>query len=401
MRFIKNVLPIAVIAVFFCSEFSRDNPADMQGSNYHPPKVKILKNPLVGSNIDSVQLLLDAMDPNGTIEAIEWSLDNERYSRLTSINNPALLLSELGPYTVYIKAVDNDGIFSAPESLTLIIKQPPAVVPYTVSVAINDTSIFRIRTAPHGTAITQFEWTTQDGRKDTTFWDSIPLIYRVSDTGLVKIAQRCKDIEGLWSLPETLFVTVKSYHPLMTLDPGDRFVNIESNANFSATGFDTNGAVRSFRWIVARKDSILKDTLINASDSEKTLFSFHFPDTGKYQLWVNAVDDDGMYSAPDVAEISVWKYAVTNPPTVHAMNDTSVRINTSITITATAEDKDGAVKNYYWAVDGSDYTGLTVSGLFSTTFTSPGRHVVYVKARDDDGNYSAEDSTIITVTDGE
>jgi hypothetical protein len=156
MRRFVWAIPILAMTVFFCSNYSRDNPADSRGNNYHPPVVKILKDPIIGSDIDSVQLFIRATDDNGIVEAIEWSLDNKDFKKFIFLYNPTLLLPKPGSYTIYIRAIDNNSVPSAVESLTVIIKQAPVVVRSTIKAILNDTSTLTMRTAKPDTSNTQW-----------------------------------------------------------------------------------------------------------------------------------------------------------------------------------------------------------------------------------------------------
>ena len=87
-----------------------------------------------------------------------------------------------------------------------------------------------------------------------------------------------------------------------------------------------------------------------------------------------------------------WK-----PPTVTAMDDTSVYIDDEITITATAED-DGQIVSYLWALDGNDYNDTTSDGHITSAWDKQGIKTVRVKAMDNDGVESVPDEVVITVS---
>ncbi|MBN2188215.1 MAG: LamG domain-containing protein [Chitinispirillaceae bacterium] len=85
-----------------------------------------------------------------------------------------------------------------------------------------------------------------------------------------------------------------------------------------------------------------------------------------------------------------------HPPTVTAMNDTTVSINDSVTITATGTDN-GSVVRYVWARYGTTYADTTLSGSLRIAWPDSGRHAVLVKAIDNDGVVSQPDFCIVTV----
>jgi hypothetical protein len=86
-----------------------------------------------------------------------------------------------------------------------------------------------------------------------------------------------------------------------------------------------------------------------------------------------------------------------HPPAVTAMDDTLVKINDTLAITAVGSDN-GSVVKYLWAKDGSDYADTTAAGTLNAAWSDSGRHVVRVKAVDNDGLASAPDTCIVYVS---
>ncbi|TET35902.1 MAG: hypothetical protein E3J72_09695 [Planctomycetota bacterium] len=89
-----------------------------------------------------------------------------------------------------------------------------------------------------------------------------------------------------------------------------------------------------------------------------------------------------------------------NPPTVTITGgptgDTSDNMPT---FTYSGSDTDGTVMGYYWHVDAGPET-YTVSMSTTTSTLADGPHTFYVKAVDDDGDNSSEDSRAFTVVTG-
>jgi hypothetical protein len=84
-------------------------------------------------------------------------------------------------------------------------------------------------------------------------------------------------------------------------------------------------------------------------------------------------------------------------PVVKIMPDTSVNINDSLTVTATATDN-GKVEKYAWAIDGGTYPDTTSNGSIKVAYSDSGRRIIRVKSFDDDGVWSDPDSCVIRVT---
>jgi uncharacterized cupredoxin-like copper-binding protein len=86
-----------------------------------------------------------------------------------------------------------------------------------------------------------------------------------------------------------------------------------------------------------------------------------------------------------------------HPPTVVAMNDTSVAIDDSIYVHAVGTDTNGTIRKYLWALDGVAFKDSTDSGRIITVFVSAGVQTVLVNVLDDDGIVSATDTVHVTV----
>jgi hypothetical protein len=100
----------------------------------------------------------------------------------------------------------------------------------------------------------------------------------------------------------------------------------------------------------------------------------------------------------DVARNNLFDPGGSNwrPPIVTAMNDTTISLYDSITVTATGTDN-GTVVKYLWAKNGTAYSDTTLSGSFKVAWPGTGRKVVRVKAMDNDGVSSLPDSCVVTV----
>ncbi len=69
------------------------------------------------------------------------------------------------------------------------------------------------------------------------------------------------------------------------------------------------------------------------------------------------------------------------PPTVIAMDDTTVLINDTVNLHASYRDENGYVTKYIWALDGVNFSDTTDS-LFKTVFTSEGIKKIKIKCFD-------------------
>jgi formylglycine-generating enzyme required for sulfatase activity len=176
-----------------------------------------------------------------------------------------------------------------------------------------------------------------------------------------------------WHPPQVTGVTASSDTVLV----GDTLV-------ITAAATD-NGKVEKFAW--AKSGGEFTDT--TTTGSYKTVFR----DTGLIFVYVRVRDNDNIWTAPTPA-CSVFVKAAT--PSVRAMADTAADLGDSVAITATVEGNGPAVKFVWWK-SAAGRADTTAAGLFATAFGDSGRNVVFVKAVNARGSWSAADSCVVTV----
>ena len=85
------------------------------------------------------------------------------------------------------------------------------------------------------------------------------------------------------------------------------------------------------------------------------------------------------------------------PPSVTAMQDTTIAVYDSFYVHAAGSDSNGLVYYYVWAIEDTLYQDTVTSNTFKTAFSTAGVKQVKVKVIDDDGLVSPPDSVDITV----
>ncbi len=250
----------------------------------------------------------------------------------------------------------------------------------TASVNIND-SLILIATAMDNGKIEKYIWApTGNAYYDTTVSGTLKVAF--SDSGRHVVWVKVVDDDGVVSEADSCVVKV-------TLDPpvvkamADTSININDSLTVIATATD-NGKVLKYFW------SCTGVAYSDTTDLGKLKIAFS--DSGRHVVRVKVVDDDGVVSEADSCVVKV----TLDPPVVKAMADTSININDSITVVATATDN-GKVTKYYWSRTGSVYSDTTVSGMFKVAFSDSGRHIILVKVIDDDGVVSTVDSCVVRV----
>jgi hypothetical protein len=374
------LLSLLINCAKYDAGFTRNNPNDVNGINWNPPTVTAMNDTTVNIN-DTLKITATATD-NGTIKKYVWAKDGKTYKDTTDSGSYKTAWSDSGRKVLRVIAIDNDGINSSPDSCVIkVTLDPPTVTAMNdTSISIND-SLKITATAMDNGAIKKYLW-SKDGKTytDTTLTGSIKLVW--SDSGKKAIRVIAIDDDGILSSPDSCIVKVLLNPPTVTA-MNDTTVNINDSLKITATAID-NGTIKKYVW--AKDGKTYKDT--TDSGSYKTAWS----DSGCQVLRVIAIDNDGINSSPDSCVIKV----TLDPPTVTAMNDTSISINDSLKITATATDN-GTIKKYLWAKDGKTYTDTTLTGSIKLVWSDSGRKAIRVIAIDDDGILSSPDSCIVSV----
>ena len=108
-----------------------DNPFDQGGVNWHPPTVVAPNDTDVALN-DTVLLRAAGQDENGAVVNFLWSFDHGRtWPGVGTPEQPARHvwgLPQAGQRMVWVKARDNDGVTSLPDSFSVIVHEYRPVV---------------------------------------------------------------------------------------------------------------------------------------------------------------------------------------------------------------------------------------------------------------------------------
>lgn len=133
------VVMMAVSCARLGDEKRWDNPFDAGGSNWHPPRVLAPADTSVAYS-DTVQLVASGHDENGTVEKFLWSFDKGKTWPIEGTpEHPARYVwgpDRIGGHTVWVKARDNDGVTSVPDSFAVSVHRYAPVVK-----AMNDTIV--------------------------------------------------------------------------------------------------------------------------------------------------------------------------------------------------------------------------------------------------------------------
>jgi alpha-tubulin suppressor-like RCC1 family protein len=152
------LLAAASIAALMCAcvkqpqDMTRNNLFDPGGSNWHPPAVTAINDTIDTVSInDSITISATGTD-NGIVVKYVWAKNGTTYSDTTDSASLKVVWSDLGRRVVRVKAIDNDGVVSLPDSciVTVILDPPVSNAGQDTIVSINDS----IRL--HGSATDRF-----------------------------------------------------------------------------------------------------------------------------------------------------------------------------------------------------------------------------------------------------
>ncbi len=220
---------------------------------------------------DTVKLLASGSDPNGSVVGYAWSVGdsagpglNTRSGTLTYVFPP------LGKtYVVRVRAMDNDSILSAPDSIFIVVR---ASFPFiaaerdTIIAAINDTVYVRaVRLDSTGIPV-RWIWAGNGvSFYDTTQSPSFPVRFGRTQAGLRTVFVKAVDSHQLSSNVDSARVQVHLYVPTVSI-VHDTSVYINDPIFLRAHAFDTNGTVQKYAWALDGlhfADSSVGDSMVH------------------------------------------------------------------------------------------------------------------------------------------
>ncbi|MEM4729465.1 MAG: PKD domain-containing protein, partial [Thermoplasmata archaeon] len=283
--------------------------------------------------------------------------------------------SRAGIYTVRFTAWDDDGASNSTELKIYVMNRGPLAdfnTSLTTATVLDEIS-FTPEVFDMDGAIERYFWDFGDGctsnepgpvhryQRKGTFW---PTLYVVDDDSAASnIARKQIIIENI---PPRGAINASSTSPLTF-----------ERVNFTASGSDSDGAVRLYIW-----DFGDGTTAVGADASHE------YRDDGIYEVRLRVIDDDFDENMSSV------KIIVRNrAPVAGAEYNEKIWAGSVVRFDASfSYDPDGRVVTVSWLIENRTIHGTVIN----YTFTKPGKYLVRVAVRDDDGTL-AEKSFEITV----
>ena len=185
---------------------------------------------------------------------------------------------------------------------------------------------------------------------------------------------------------------------------GDQVVNENTTVNLSGSLSSDDGTITTYAWTQVGGPGVSLNgaNSVNASFTAPTVLVANSPQILTFQL---EVTDDGLESATDTVQITV--NAVNAAPLANAGPDQGVNENSPVNLNGNASsDPDGTVASYQWTQVGgpavilNGATSATPSFTAPTVLTanSPQALTFSLVVRDNEGQVSAADSVVVTVS---
>ncbi len=348
------------------------------------PPIIIAQNDTTINIRDTITLSVSAID-NAPVNLFVWAINGINFKDSTQTGKLNTFFLDSGVANVKVKAIDNDHIESAIDSIKITVTLGTPIVSLRCldSINIYDSCVIRAITSDNGN-IEKYFWAL-DGENYTlqTLEDSI--ITAFSKVGETTIKVKVLDDDSIHAI-DSASITV-------TLDPPtidslrDTVFSINDSLIILPTAHDSNGKIDSLLWSLNSPDSLqnsVKDSIILQFDSLEV---------GKYNLYICAIDDDTVSSDTISCLIDIRLY---RPTVFISPNQRDLIVGESITFKANAFDTNSTINTFQWFHNGN-YCTTTVADSFHFTFNTLGTEYIAVTVIDDDSLHSNNSIATISV----
>lgn len=197
-----RIMVLVTVAILSCAKLGDqkvwNNPGDPGGENWYPPVVRAPLDTDVAVN-DTVSFFATGSDENGSIVRCHWSLDHgSSWSSEGPGSSPGQFtwsFQKAGTLKLWVKAEDNDGVLSSPDSFTVRVHEYRPVLRSVKDTAVSqlaDVAIPVVAMDTNGQVVRYFwktgsesAWSDSSAGPDLTFshpqGGGLQVIWGVSD----------------------------------------------------------------------------------------------------------------------------------------------------------------------------------------------------------------------------
>ncbi len=337
---------------------------------------------LIGDNphtitVDNGEAPQPYQDPGATVS------DNYDNALAYSVDPSVVDTGKTGSYTLVYTAVDSSGNEATAVERVVTVVAAPNQAPVAnagadTTVQVNSPATLTGSGTDTDGTIASYSW-SENG---TVLASTASFSYTPTTVGDHTLTLTVTDNDGA-SATDTVVVTATAIPNVApTANAGaDTSVQVNSPVTLTGSGTDTDGTIVSYSW--SENGSVLATT---------ASFSYTPSTEGTHTLTLTVTDNDGA-SATDTVVVTAT--AIPNvAPTANAGADTSVQVNSPVTLTGSGTDTDGTIASYRWTENGSV---LATTASFSYTPSTEGTHTLTLTVTDNDGA-SATDDVVVTAT---
>ena len=319
-----------------------------------------------------------------TIDAYAWRVLNKAGSEIYSGEAPPESLP-VGDHTVYLKIMDDLWAWSEETQVTVLVHlRPTAIIHPLATVVVEGEDVLLAGKGEDDNGISRYVWTSsidgqlQNSTKRNISTDSLSL-------GEHEISFLVLDGHGAWShaAKTTLVVTEEPEAVIdrMVLGPilDDQHLILEGHG-------EDDGDIELLVW---RSD--LDGELYNGSETSVEVGPLS---RGLHFLYLKVLDDSGVWSGEAETFVIVTKKPVA---IIESVSPNPAKEGEAVEFQASTTDDADIHDHYVWSsdLDGELYNGSRTE--FSTTGLSSGEHSISLIVQDNDGFWSEETTTSLTV----
>ncbi|MEM4729373.1 MAG: PKD domain-containing protein [Thermoplasmata archaeon] len=338
-----------------------------------PPLADFEVLPRRGTILTDFEFFPLCYDPDGSVVEYHWDFGDGSTSELA---NPHYRYFTKGVHTVIFYVVDNDGNKSNIATKELVVENIPPHADFNItpeSGTIFTEFLFIPICYDLDGALTEYHWDFNDGRLSGA---SMPTV-KFDNKGPHWITLRVVDDDGSVSNSVTKKIIVENIPPEVSINVSSADIMSYEKIILKASCNDLDGWVRYCCWDFGDGTATTGTNAIH-----------EYKDNGIYEITFIAIDDDFAENITSVT-INVRNRA----PVLNIVHDEKVWAGAAMRLDASGSfDLDGCVVSVSWQIENRTIHGTVIN----YTFTKPGKYLVRVAVRDDDGAL-AEKSFEITV----
>ena len=345
-------------------------------------------------------------DPDGTIIAYTWDLDNDgqyddAVGQLPTMPSATTMIfwPTTGTYTITLKVEDEYAAFNTNTTTIQITipNQPPtanAGGPYNgetgTSIAVDGSGSYDI----DGT-IVSYEWDfDNDGLYDDATGVSSTYIWDTDGSHTIYL--RVTDDDGATDT-DTSIVTTSTPNIPPVADAGGHYSVVQgTDLTLDGSGsHDPNDAIVSFKWDLDNDGQYDDATGQSPKISGVTVTSL-WPTPGQYTIGLEVTDT---YGEQDTNQTTVDIIKPNQLPIADAGGPYVGQTGSPITLDGSGSmDPDGTIVSYEWDLDNDGLYDDAFGVSPAYTWITDGTHIIKLKVTDNNGTVDSNQTTVFTST---